>query len=335
MFGIAFIKAPPTTYVLHFKDGKVVREGPGLSFFYYAPTSTIVNVPLGTVDVPFVFNEVTADFQNVSIQGQLTYRVADPKQLAAMLDFSVRPSGTYVSDDPKKLDERLVNLTQVMASAVTHRMTLREALVAYDVLVAEVLTGLRASQSVQRLGVEIMELSITAIKPTPETAKALEAEARELILRQADEAIYARRNSAVEQERRIKESELNTEIAVEEKRRQIRETKMSADIAVESQRSGLIERQVENERRVADTRAYALEATLRPLREMDWRTLMAVSSGKLDAKTSIAMAFRDLAENAQKIGQLNISPDLLDTLLARDGADGSPESPQGRGRKQQ
>lgn len=257
MFGIAFIKAPPTTYVLHFKDGKVVREGPGLSFFYYSPTSTIVNVPLGTVDVPFVFNEVTADFQNVSIQGQLTYRVADPKQLAAMLDFSVRPSGTYVSDDPKKLDERLVNLTQVMASAVTHRMTLREALVAYDVLVAEVLTGLRASQSVQRLGVEIMELSITAIKPTPETAKALEAEARELILRQADEAIYTRRNSAVEQERRIKESELNTEIAVEEKRRQIRETKMSADIAVESQRSGLIERQVENERRVADTRVRA------------------------------------------------------------------------------
>jgi regulator of protease activity HflC (stomatin/prohibitin superfamily) len=69
----------------------------------------------------------------------------------------------------------------VLASAVTHRMTLREALVAYDALVTEVLTGLRASQSVQRLGVEIMELAITAIKPTPETAKALEAEARELI----------------------------------------------------------------------------------------------------------------------------------------------------------
>ena len=61
---------------------------------------------------------------------------------------------------------------------------------------------------------------------------------------------------------------------------------------------------------------------------------MAISSGKLDAKTSIAMAFRDLAENAQKIGQLNISPDLLEMLLAREGAEGAPESAQGRGRKQ-
>jgi regulator of protease activity HflC (stomatin/prohibitin superfamily) len=336
MLGIGFIKAPPTTYVLHFKDGRVVREGPGLSFFYYAPTSTILYVPLSSVDVPFVFNEVTADFQNVAIQGQLTYRIADPKKVVTLLDFSVRPSGSYVSDDPKKLDERLVNLTQVLASAVTHRMTLREALVAYEALVSEVLVGLRASTSVLSLGVEAMDFSVISIKPTPETAKALEAEARELILRQADEAVYARRNSAVEQERRIKESELNTEIAVEAKRRQIRETKMTADIAVETQRSGLIERQVENERRVADTRAYALEATLRPLKEMDWRTLMAVSSGKMDPKTSIAMAFRDLAENAQKIGQLNISPDLLEALLARDGVDGAEPSQQhAKGRKQQ
>jgi hypothetical protein len=114
---------------------------------------------------------------------------------------------------------------------------------------------------------------------------------------------------------------------------------MAADIAVESQRSGLIERQGRERAPRRRHRAYALEATLKHLREMDWRTLMAVSSGKLDAKTSIAMAFRDLAENAQKIGQLNISPDLLETLLQRDGADGAePSQPQQqqqtRGRKQ-
>ena len=80
MFGIRYLKVPPTTYVLHYKAGKVVREGAGQSFFYYSPTSTIVAVPVGSVDVPFVFNEVTADFQNVTIQGQLTYRVVDAKQ---------------------------------------------------------------------------------------------------------------------------------------------------------------------------------------------------------------------------------------------------------------
>jgi hypothetical protein len=45
---------------------------------------------------------------------------------------------------------------------------------------------------------------------------------------------------------------------------------------------------------------------------------MAVSAGKLDPKLTIAMAFRDLAENAGKIGELNISPDLLSALLKQD-----------------
>src|ERR1019366_3725274 len=53
------------------------------------------------------------------------------------------------------------------------------------------------------------------VKPAPETSRALEAEAREALQRRADEAIYARRNAAVTEERLIKESELNTEIAVE------------------------------------------------------------------------------------------------------------------------
>ena len=315
MFGIAFMKAAPTTYVLHYKRGRIEREGPGLSFFYYAPTSTIVAIPLASVDVPFVFNEVTADFQAITIQGQLTYRVIEPRQVASLLDFSINQRGAYVSEDPEKLKERLVNVTQVLASAVTHRLPLREVLVAYEALVGEVLSGLRASDAVKMLGVEIISLSVTSISPNPETAKALEAEAREMLLRQSDEAIYARRNAAVAQERLIKESELNTEIAVEEKRRQINETKMAAQIAIEQQRAALIERKVENDRKAADARAYELAAMLAPLKEIDWRTLMAANASKIDPKVSVAMAFRDLADNAEKIGQLNITPDLLESLL--------------------
>lgn len=329
MFGIGFIKAPPTNYVIHFRNGGVVREGPGLSFYYYAPTSTIVSVPLASVDVPFVFNEVTADFQNVTLQGQLTYRVADPKLLARMLDFSVNWRGVHDSDDPEKLKERLVNATQVLASAVTHRLPLREALVAYDVLVAEVLGGLRAAEPVKMLGVEIISLSVIAITPTPDTVKALEAGAREMLLRQSDEAVYARRNAAVEQERRIKESELSTEIAVEEKRRQINETKMAGQIALEEQRAALIGRKVENDRMAADARAYELSAMLAPLKDVDWRTLMAANAGSIDARTSVAMAFRDLADNAGKIGQLNITPDLLQCLLQDDA---EPRRARGSGR---
>jgi hypothetical protein len=130
MFGIQYLKAAPTTYVLHFKGGQVKREGAGLSFFYYGPTSTVVGVPLGSADVPFVFNEVTKDFQAITLQGQLTYRVTDPKKLAALLDFSVDSSGKYLSEDPAKLEERLVQATQVLAAGVVGKLTLREALVA-------------------------------------------------------------------------------------------------------------------------------------------------------------------------------------------------------------
>ncbi|HEY3354612.1 MAG TPA: SPFH domain-containing protein [Polyangia bacterium] len=318
MLNIRFMKAPPTTYVLHYKDGRVKREGAGLSFFYYAPTSSIVAVPMASADAPFVFTEVTADFQTVAIQGQLTYRVADPKRLAALLDFSVMPNGKYASDDPQKLNDRLVQTLQFLTRSVTQRLTLHDALVGADAIGAEMLAALKASDTVATLGLEVLGLSILSIKATPETAKALEAEVREALHRRADEAIYARRNAAVEQERRIKESELSTEIAVEEKKRQIRETQMAAEIAVEEQRATLIGRRVENERKEADSRAYTLEATMKPIRDVDWRTLMTLGGGG-DARTLIALAFQELAQNAQKIGELNVSPDLLESLVGRKG----------------
>lgn len=314
---IGFVKAPPTRYVIHHQKGKVRREGPGLSFFYYAPTSTIVSVPLNSADVPFAFQEVTADFQEVTLQGQLTYRIRDPQRAAAMLDFTVSAMGKPASDDPAKLPERLVQETQTRTRAVVQRMPLREALVSSEAIVAEVLAALRASESVGMLGAEILGLVLVSIRPAPEMARALEAESREALQRRADEAIYERRNAAVESERRIRESELNTEIAVQEKQRQIRETQVAADIAVERQRSDLIDTRVQNDRKDADARAYALAAVLGPLRETDWRTLMAAGiGGGADPRQIIALAFRDLAENAGRIGELNISPDLLRTLLA-------------------
>src|SRR4051812_19057988 len=106
MIGIRYMKAAPTSFIIHYKAGRVKREGAGLSFLYYAPTSTIVAVPLSSADVPFVFHENTVDFQSVIVQGQLTYRVTDPKRLASLLDYSLSPEGVHRSDDPEKLQER-------------------------------------------------------------------------------------------------------------------------------------------------------------------------------------------------------------------------------------
>src|SRR5262245_41161739 len=128
MFGIRFLKVPPTTYVMHFKNGRAVREGAGRSFIYFAPRAEIVQIPLAGIDVPFVFNEVTADFQDATIQGQLTYRITDPKRLAAVLDFSVDTRGDHRSEDPSKLNDRLIHAAQTLARTYTQRSKLRDLL---------------------------------------------------------------------------------------------------------------------------------------------------------------------------------------------------------------
>lgn len=315
MLGIRFMKVPPTTYLMLYKRGQVRREGSGMSFFYYAPTSSIVAVPIGSADAPFAFSEVTADFQAVTLQGQLTYRIVDPKRVASLLDFSLDPAGRYASDDPGKLTERLVLSAQSLTRSATQRLPLRDVLIGAESLSAEVLLGLKQSETAVGLGVEVLGLVILSIKSTPEMAKAFEAEVREGLNRRADEAIYARRNAAVEQERRIRESELNTEIAVEEKNRQIRETKMAAEIAVEEQRAAWVNRKVENDRKEADSTGYAIEATVKPLRDLDWHVLMMLSHGGGDPRTTIALAFQEIAKNASKIGELNVTPDLLKSLV--------------------
>ncbi|MDO6388194.1 MULTISPECIES: SPFH domain-containing protein [Uliginosibacterium] len=337
MFGIRFIKVGPTDFLLQYKSGKVVREGVGLSFFYYGPTSSLVRVPVGSVDVPFIFEEATADFQSVTVQGQLSYRVTDPRKLAQLMNFTLAANGRdYASEDPQKLPQRLINHAQVLTSSSLRVMSLREALGGADRLVGSVRVGMQAADVITSLGIEVLGLSILAIKPTPETSRALEAEAREAILRQADEAVFARRNAAVEQERSIKENELNTEIAVENKKRQIKEAQMDAEksvqqkkrelreaematkIALEEQNKDLLALSTANTREEADAKAYGISAMMRALSETDPKVLQALTSARLDAAQLVALSFKELAENAGKIGELNISSELLQGLLERE-----------------
>jgi len=334
MLVIRFIKVQPTTYLLQYRHGRIVREGVGLAFFYYAPTTSLVAIPVGSTDVPFIFEEPTADFQTVTLQGQVSYRVVDAKKLAGLMNFTLAPNGRdYASDDPEKLPQRVINLVHVLARAELEKLPLRNAIRAAAGIVKEVKSQLTASGEVAALGLEILGFSLLAIKPTPDTARALEAETREQLLKEADEAIYARRNSAVEQERAIKENELNTEIAVENKKRQIRETQMDAERAVqekrhqlesadlaartgqEAKRKELVELTAANAKAEADTRAYGISTTMQALSAVDARILQALASTGMKPEQLIAFAFQELAGKAEKIGQLNISPDLLRELL--------------------
>ncbi len=361
MLGIKHIKFDSSVYVVHYKNGKIKKEGKGLSFYYYVPNSSIVAIPFGTDDVQFIFNEITADFQDISIQGQITYKVINPKQLSDSLDFTVDERGKYKTGDKEKLNQRLINEAQTATSSFIKSLNLKIAIRSATEIQDFIIKGLLSSKAVQMLGIEPLSVNILAVKPVPATAKALEAQTREALQQEADEAIYARRNFAVEQERKIKESELNTEIAIEEKKKQISEKKMESevlktenerklremridadssaaikkaeadfiaeennrklrkmksetDISIETQRQQFVEINTANLLKEADAKAYAIDAVMKIYKNVDWHILMALS-GKNNPADNISMAFRELAENAQNIQNLNITPDLLQSIL--------------------
>jgi hypothetical protein len=333
MFGINYIKFDSMTYAIHYANGHVKREGRGLSFFYYSPTSSITAIPLGSKDIQFIFNESTKDFQTITIQGQVTYAIENPKQLSEMLDFTLDPRDKVNESNFEKLNQRLNNEAQTAASAFIQGIGLKEALRSAKEISTIIANGLKQSNAVNLLGVSILSVDVLSMRATPEMAKALETEMRESLQREADQAIYERRNFAVEQERKIRESELNTEIAVQEKKKQInekqaeikvkeaenarklREMTIAADLAVEEQKTKLVDMQVDNERKTADAKGYTLQKTLSPYKELDYRVLMAINSKNISAIDNIGFAFRELAENSEKIGTLNITPDFLETVI--------------------
>ena len=147
--------------------------------------------------------------------------------------------------------------------------------------------------------------------------------------------MYKRRNAAVEQERKIKENELNTQVAVEEKQRQIMETHMEGKRSIkekkriilqedmafkikqEQENTKLIDISVKNRKTEADIKAYALSAVLEPLSKINPEIIKALSSIGMAPEKLIAHAFTGLAENADKIGELNISSELLQQLIKK------------------
>lgn len=315
MFSIKYYRGNPTKYVQHFSSGKIRREGKGLSFFYVRSMSSIVSVPLESTNVPFIFNESTADFQSVSIQGQIAYRISDPQQAAEMLDFTLDYEGNYLNDDYQKMPERIIYALQNIFRTQIQSLSLKEALTIGDSLSNSVIEQLRRRPDVTRLGVELLSLTILGVQPTSEMAKALEAAAREELNKKSDEAIYARRNFAIEQERLIKQNEIETDFLTQRKKQELKELAVQSEIALERSRATLIEKKCENERKEADAKAYTLSSTLEPVKGMDWRVLMMLNPSGTNAGNTIALAFQELATNAQKIGELNVSPDLLKTLI--------------------
>ena len=121
-------------------------------------------------------------------------------------------------------------------------------------------------------------------------------------------AISARRAAAVEEERKIKENELNTEIALEERRRQL------IDLQGEQRAPG-----GHQPRQGAEEEArYRTSAKQKELE------LYAA----IDPRKVLALAMSELGQNAGRIGNLTITSEMLAALLdGRDGAAAARDAP--------
>lgn len=296
MLNIGYYKGLPTDFVMKYSSGKLRREGQGLTFYYWKHATQIVAVPTVSTDTSFIFNEVTSTFQSVAIQGQLTYRIQEPKKAAALLNFTISPvTQRYVSVDPEKLAQRIVNIIQMETRGVLATMTLEDVLARFESIAEAVQKRMLETRPLASLGVELLSVYFQAAKPTPEVGKALEAQYRESLLRKADEAIFARRAAAVEEERKIKENEMATDIALEERRRQ------------------LIDIEGDNARRQAENTGQALEIEAgyrAKAREMELAVFRT-----MEPRAVLALAMEELGRNAQRVGNLTITTEMLSSIL--------------------
>ncbi|HJN14713.1 MAG TPA: SPFH domain-containing protein, partial [Armatimonadota bacterium] len=222
MLGIGFFKGQPTEHVIKYVAGRPVKVGPGLAFYYWKHKTQIVAVPTATADANFVFNEVAGDFQDVTLQGQFTYRITDPDRAAELLNFTIDPrTRAYVADSVERVLQRIANVIQTQMREELRDLAFEDALKQSQAIATRVCAEITEANKLDSLGAELLGVHVLSAKPTPEVATALETEYRESLLQKADEATYARRADAVEMERKIKENELNTEIALEEQRERL------------------------------------------------------------------------------------------------------------------
>lgn len=336
MINFKYFKADSSTFVIQSVNGKVRKQGKGISFWYNADKTSIAALPLNAQEAPFIFNLQTADFQSLRVQGQISFQVKEPEKTADVLNFNLTKDGKgYSSEDPLKMSDRVVRAAQTVIQAKIQSTSLRDALLISRSLVTLVSQQLTEQSVINSLGIDILEVSIAAITPSPETLKALEAQARESILKEADDAIYARRKFSVEQERTIKEAELETDLSVQAKEQQIEEARLdnerkllreqaeieqeelTAQVNAEEKRQELVALSVGNQRIQSDADAYSIESKMKAYSQLPVENLKALALAKMGPEQLMAMAFESLAQNAGKIGELNISPDLFGQLMKK------------------
>ncbi len=78
---IRHLRSEPNFHVLRYRRGKLVGSGRGLSFWFLPINTSIAEIPIGDRELPFPFHGRPRDFQDVTVQGTVNYRVTQPEVL--------------------------------------------------------------------------------------------------------------------------------------------------------------------------------------------------------------------------------------------------------------
>ena len=305
---VSHLRSESSSHVMLYRDGRRVRSGRGIAFWFSPFSASIVEVPIDDRDTDFAFPLRTQDFQVVSVQGALTWRTENAELLAERMDFTIHlRTGRLRTEPLDRIASLLIGLARNEAARYLQQRPVG-ALLSEGVgpLQAQMEAALTTSEQLAAMGLRVTTLRLAGITPTAELSRALETPTFERLQERADEATFARRALAVEKERAIAENELSTK--VELARRQ----------------AALIEQEDTNERRRAEAKAEArrIEADADAARvrvlesanvEAERARLEAVRD--VDPALLYALAARTFAARA-KIDSLNVTPELAASIAS-------------------
>ena len=246
------LRAEPTAHVLRYRRGKVTDRGAGLAFWFWPGRTAVAEIPLGDQELPFVFHARSKDFQELIVQGVVTFHFADPELVAQRIDFTLDlATGRWTQTPLEQVQGLLVQMAQQYVIdellALELRAILADGVAPIRDRIAE---GLAAERTLADLGVAVVAVRVAAMSPEGDVQKALQQPTREAIQQQADQATFARRALAVEKERAIAENELANKIELARREEE------------------LVEREGANDRRRAQEQAAAAQITAKAADEV-------------------------------------------------------------------
>lgn len=305
---VAQLRSEASSHIIRYRNGRVRQSGRGLVFWFRPETASIAEVPMDDREMTLFVKGRSQDFQTVSVQGTIGWHVVDPELLASRVDFSIglftgKPQGEPI----ERIEARVAGIANQAVLQHLAQAPVRALLDAGpEPLRARLEAVLAADPALAEIGVAAVAVRLTNLAPTSELERALQTPTFEALQQKADEATFERRALAVEKERAIAENELatKTELARREKLLIAEEAENARNRATGVAEANQIEAAAEAERirAIEGAKAEAEQQHIAIYRDLPPAILLG-------------LAAQQLAGKLETIEHVNITPDLLATVL--------------------